>query len=118
MGKRVDMVTVLQTLGVELKQGADFSKMYEPINWRNLLSSQNVETARFRIAEITQQNQFEVNEVRAHGKSITRSSGWGIACSAHMMPPTPTLFKADSPFVFVVFHKPSQRILFIGSYSL
>lgn len=119
MQNRLDCRSMAQAMGCPLDSGADFSNLYEPLNWKNILSVRPIRTERMEIARMFQNNEFEINEIRARGQSETTAQGFGFGCAAlETMPGEVESFIADRPFVFVVFHMPTKSVLFIGSYTL
>lgn len=118
MQNSLDCRNIVQRMGCKLDSGADFSNLYEPLNWTNILSVRPMRTEHMEIARMIQNNEFEIDEIRARGQSETTTWGVGFGCAAvETMPMVVESFTADRPFVFILFHMPTKSVLFIGSYA-
>ncbi len=95
----------------------NFSNIYEHSNLAALLSAQTRYTD-LVVVGITQSNHFEINEVRAKGESVTVSHGIALGCSAEPQFKLPNkIFTANRPFIYLLIHRPSKAVIFIGSYN-
>ena len=114
LSSRPELSDGLRRLGVELDNKADFSRMFEPFNLKKLQSTDSM-----RIAGIVQENSFFISETHAGGRSETVSRGFGFGCSVALPEEQSPAgwFVTDRPFVFLLLHRPTASVLFIGSYS-
>ncbi len=65
------------------------------------------------ISKVIHQAVVEVNEKGTEAAAATAV----VATAAAMQPSEPAVFRADHPFVYMIIHKPSDSILFMGRLS-
>ncbi|MBS3908005.1 MAG: serpin family protein [Syntrophaceae bacterium] len=63
------------------------------------------------VTDVTHKAYIEVNE---EGTEAAAATAMGMVQVSALPPPPPVYFKADRPFIFLIHHKPSNAILFLG----
>jgi serpin B len=96
---RYQLGDALQALGIRQAFGpsADFSGM---TGHKNIL-----------LSKVIQQTYIDVNE---RGSEAAAATVIGMRAMAARSTPPPILFRADRPFLYLIIHKPTGAILFLG----
>jgi serpin B len=68
----------------------------------------------FCIAHVIHQAMIDVNE---EGSEAAAATAITMMPTAVMVPRPPAIFRADRPFIFMIVHKPTDSILFMGRVS-
>lgn len=107
---------LLKSMNCPVSPDADFSNIYERPSLIAILPDQPRTADRNQLS-IVQVNHFEINEVRAKGESITLATMHSFSCSAANQMEFPRKeFTADRPFIYLLIHRPSKAVIFIGSF--